>query len=318
MNSDLQELQDLYRIELGSAALTYLEIGLALFHGYEPDYPQYRVDMRADLDRRPALGNLAVAVELMLKAFVASKHLSLLFKNLSLEMRTILTCPDGLPADFNWRSIDKDLRLAYSIEFEECISIFRLFFPEWRWLESYLKLLKRARNASLHAFLPSFQQYELEHAARVALQVYEILEEAQLFGKSSYKYTSLDELFINRYDDEKVQRVRNEIDRAEKRSKTLDNSCSQITHALGDWKHFVISCPICGCDCMLEGNTERLPNPFDDIQRLSFYADSLKCSHCGLTLNDSQELGLAGIDWSFDRSDELDIYNRDQGDHIQE
>ena len=66
-------LQTDFKKQLGQAALDYLRAGLSLFHQYrkESDYviPQ------------AALGNISIAVELMLKAFIASKNLLLLFNN---------------------------------------------------------------------------------------------------------------------------------------------------------------------------------------------------------------------------------------------
>jgi hypothetical protein len=317
MNNNLQELQDLYQTELGNAALTYLEIGLAVFHGWDPELTGSRVRLESDFHPHPqaALGNLAIAVELMLKAFIASKHLSLLFKDpkdLPLETRTILTCSDTLPPNFNWRAFGIELRSSYkTIDLGECISIFYVFYPEQRWLESDLKLLRSARNASVHAFLPSFQQYELEQAARVALRIHDVLQEAQVFEHDGYEYSDFDKLFVDRFDKEQIRRVRSKIDEATKLSKSIDDSSIRIIHALGDWDHFVIPCPVCRCDCMLAGDTHMLTSSFDeDRPSLSFAAGSLQCSHCGLALNNSGELRLAGVGLFYNRSDELDLYLR--------
>ena len=67
------------------------------------------------------------------------------------------------------------------------------------------------------------------------------------------------------------------------------------------------ACPVCDSDGILTGDSEIDP-PVDDQSDpfLSFTAYSFECDECGLVLNDTQEIELAGMDVAYDRNDELD------------
>ena len=110
------------------AALGYLILGLRNFFS-EQKQPSY-------VGHQATIGNLAIAVELMLKSYIVRKNLLLLFKNLPVEVRVLMTNPESLPDSFNWQSLEIELRAAsyQTIGLDECISLFYLFFPEQkRW-----------------------------------------------------------------------------------------------------------------------------------------------------------------------------------------
>jgi hypothetical protein len=144
-------LQNEHRRQLMEAAIDYLRTGLNLFHEYRKkekatsEHFPPPVIGREHNNPQAALGNLAISVELMLKAIIAGKHLLLLFeKSLPLEYRVLLTSPDDLPPDFNWRAFDMDLRSANyrAIEFDECVSTFYVLFPSLKQsLQPHLRLL---------------------------------------------------------------------------------------------------------------------------------------------------------------------------------
>lgn len=82
------------------------------------------------------------------------------------------------------------------------------------------------------------------------------------------------------------------------------------------WEHKVITCPICSSDAILSGETDVVhwnPDQYREIppHSLGFFPDSFQCDECGLTLDDYDELNLAGISTDFDdfdRTDELEEY----------
>src|SRR3989339_1363431 len=109
--------------ELKNSAVSYLKAGLEIFH---------KTNKAGSWSSQPALGNLGIAVELMLKAFIVKNNPLLLFKGLPIELQVLFTCPDSLPRDFNWRLFDIDLRsFKYETkELNECISAFYVLLPE--------------------------------------------------------------------------------------------------------------------------------------------------------------------------------------------
>ncbi len=303
----ISDLQKNYQKELGQAALDYLKTGLSLFH-------QYR-RMSDYTSPQAALGNLAIATELMLKTFIASKSLALLFKGFPLELRVLWLCPDHLPESFSWRPFDIDVRSARTdaIELGECISVFFLFFPELKQsLEGHFKLLTAYRNASVHLILPSFHRYELQRTAYVALQVHDSIQKTKTLGPVGHHHSNEDKRFLATFKEEQIKSVKQRIDDAKTKSKRLTGRESEdILSQVDYWENYVIRCPICGNNSLLAGDTESRTLA-DGGEGLDFSPYSFICDACGLELNDTNEMTLAGIPTYIDRSDEYEEYLRDQ------
>lgn len=308
--------------ELTRSAIGYLKSGLELFHK-ERTRPHSCIE--------PAIGNLAIAVELMLKTLAVKNNPLLLFKGLPLEVRTLFACPNALPEkDFNWRPYDIDLRsFNYeTVDLNELIKLFYILFPNQRQaLRPCFSLLSRCRNASLHSSLPSFQCYELERTAYLALQVFQLLDELETFGRifefsdgsknfmrNSYVLTDKDKKFLSSFEEERAERVKNKVEEAKRKSKELDHRSINIP-IVDDWNLYTTACPICGSEGVLTGETEinyeelhdEFPHPY-----LLFLADTFECGECGLTLDDAKELELAGMDICYDRPEsDMDKWERD-------
>jgi hypothetical protein len=112
--------------EIATSGLGYLRVGLELLH-------EERKSASAVIE--PAIGNLAIAIELMIKAFLAKNNLVLLFINLPLWLRILFTCPENIPADsLNLRHLDTELcSFKYkTIELNEVIANFYIVFPKHR------------------------------------------------------------------------------------------------------------------------------------------------------------------------------------------
>jgi hypothetical protein len=323
VRNHISRLQSEHQRQLREAAIDYLRTGLDLFRRYRRktaiDHPQPIIVVDPEYNNpQAALGNLAISVELMLKAIIAGKSLLLLFKNLPLEFRVLLTLPDNLPPDFNWRAFEMDLRSANckAIEFDECVSIFYVFFPSLKQsLQSHLKFLSGLRNASVHSILPPFSRFEVERAAYVAIHVHKVLNDTldtsglDFLSYTGYVLSDEDRDFVATFQGERLNRVKKKIDDAKKDSKRLAGQ--RVTRTTDDWDHYVTSCPICDNDVVLEGCTkeDEIRYGEDDFEMmLRFFPSSYRCPECGLTLDDFDELQIAGIPIQFDRSDEIDEY----------
>jgi rubredoxin len=174
---------------------------------------------------------------------------------------------------------------------------------------SFSKMRSLRQAASIHLLLPSFHKYELDRVAYVALRVHDALEAAKAL-RFHYVHSEEDKGFLTTFQEERVERVNKEIDSAKDRSKRLTGRKSHILLTEVDWESFVISCPVCGNDAFLDGDTELKYCSPDGEEILEFLPSSFCCNECGLTLNDFDELQLAGIPTRFDRSDEMDEYVR--------
>ncbi len=311
MRDYLAKLQAQYTEQFVRAASEYFDTGLGLLHRH-----------RAASDStspQAAIGNLAVAVELILKAFIASKHLVLLFKGLPLEVRTLLLCSVCLPEDFSLRALDIDLKSATytTLEFDECIAVFYLFFPELKQqLQSHLRFMSKARNASLHSFLPSFQKYELDRAAYATLRVFDALKTTKGLTYLGQRWSERDSEFMAEFQESRLERVQKAIEAAKEHARKLTGKPSSIAAISNHWETQITTCPICGSDAVLIGFTQRFksePNREGQIPlpSLAFFPDSFQCAECGLTLADYDELKLAGIPTDFyryDRSGEIERF----------
>jgi hypothetical protein len=292
---------------LTMGASAYLKTGMSLLHD----------ELKARSYLQPAVGNLGIAVELMLKLLIANANPLLVFRELPQELRVLFAAPQSLPADFNWRLHDIDLRAFThkTIELEECIGLFYILAPQHRQLlQPYFRLLSRCRNCSIHAALPAFQRYDLERTGYLALKLLEILKMHKVV---SYEYmlSKKDERFLSSYLEARTERVRKAVEAAKTRSKELSEEESEERDA-ETWEEFVIECPICGCPSLLGGSTELSGEEDEDGMpqaTLEFKADSFKCNGCGLVLNDVEELRLAGMGLVYGRGEDMEKWLEDFG-----
>jgi hypothetical protein len=299
MEKYVEKIQRQYTKDLLEPALDYLKIGLELFHQRK----------HLNLNFQVVMGNLSIAIELMLKAFLSSKNLSLLFKDIPLELKILFTCVKDIPNTFNWRKHDIELRSGTykAIGFNDCISCFYTFFPDIKQsLHSHLKFLSKYRNTSVHFVFPSFQKYEIERVVFVALKVFLTIKQTEVYKFGYYQLNDDDEKFLKQFDEKRIERVKKKIEEAKIKARKISHKESSIS--IEGWESYVTDCPLCGSDAILEGYTEEHTEEAEDGYPepcLKFFAYTFKCEECGLSLDDSEELSLAGKDIVYDRSDEL-------------
>jgi len=294
--------RELY-IDLQSSASGYLRAGIKMF---------YDLRTYSWVSIQPAVGNLGIAIELMLKALIVKKNPIFIFKGLPCELQALFVCPEALPKDFSWRPFDIDLRLSNKYdtkELNDCISLFGMFHPEYKQeLSSHFQLLSRCRNTSVHFIMPSLQRYELERIAYLALRLATITESARVLSKDDTK-------FLSEFKAERIERVKKKIEEAREKAKRI-TSTGEALVGEDDWGSYLTECPVCKTDGILSGGTELGYDRADDEgdipdERLDFFADSFTCEECGLKLDDSEELRLAGMELFYDRSEDLDAWHRE-------
>ena len=180
-------------------------------------------------------------------------------------------------------------------------------------LGSHLRFLSRHRNTCVHAALPDFREYEMERTVFLFLTLVEHLkkEEPELLKYASLGDDKMNKKFLERFDEERLKRVHSEIEAAREKAKKLTEKF-KLPFTTGAWHKFPVKCPVCGSDGVLTGETE--PEKYDlngegkwVVSTILFFTgETFKCEQCGLTLNDFDELKIAGIDPDVDRSDESD------------
>jgi hypothetical protein len=300
MKAYLEQLREHLQKELAKNAMDYLQNGLSLFN---------RNTLRG---KQVVIGNLSIAIELMIKALIAKYHPVLLFKELPIEIKVLFICPEIETTGAHWRRFDIDIRSSTfkTIELDECISVFYVLFSKKKQLyQPYFRLLANCRNVSIHASMPSFQKYDLERTVYLALDVYQLIKDQGVFGVYSYSVTKADKAFLGSYDTERAERVRRKIEAAKKKSKEITHE--ECLVSIEGWEQFVTKCPVCNSDGVLEGYTEPwmdATSEYIEESGLTFSANSFKCDECGLVLDDVAELSLAGMDDTYDRSKDADKY----------
>lgn len=303
-NTYLENVQNVYAMDLAKIALDYLELGLTEFHRRRnSDYLHFQV----------ALGNLSIAIELMLKAYLAKRNPILILRDIPDELRTALTCSNDIPDSFDWSKYDFEIRtyLYKTIEFDECISRFYTFFPNLKHeFNPYFRAISKNRNQSIHFIFPMFQKYDFDRTAYLAINLFKTIENENIFTFSHYYLSKDDRKFITDFKEIRIEKVKKAIEEA----KSKFRKGVEIINAKPKyWEDYQTECPICGNLAMLYGNTEFRAEDGEDGPEpiLDFTADSLLCNTCGLKLDDQEELRLAGIGIEYDRSEDVNEWLAD-------
>gem|GEM_PF-824267 len=295
---------------LARAAMDYANVGLNLYHSSKKLGP-----MKIQL----TIGNLAISVELMIKTYLFKQDPTLIYKNLPLELQIALKVPGKMPTKFPWKVHETELKGSghKTIELTDCINCFAILFPdEKQQLGAHLRFLARARNVAVHSVLPAFQQYELDRSIYVMLSMHEVLtkNDGKMFHYFKLDQNDKNKAFLKTFDELRINRVHKVIEGAKKKAKTLGTTRAPLV--VTDWNFMATECPICGNDALLVGDTQHEvieldPEGFGEHD-LAFAAESFECESCGLKLEDTKELELAGIETTLDRSAELDRWFGEQ------
>jgi len=289
--------------DLRSSARSYHNIGFDVFHESR---------MKRWVDFQPAIGNLCISVELLLKAVVAEKALAMLYSGLPDEVKLLLCYPESLTKDHNSASYISDLKsFSYkAIELDKSISLFHHFYPELKQeFKSLFSSLAAIRNISVHASVPDFQKYELESIAYHSTKLFQKIAELKIFKFFVHQIDKKTENFIKYYEEEKVKKVKSALENSRKKVKS--GKIEEQSFCSNDWETMSLECPICWKDGTCSGETEETSD--NDGRYLTFQCESFSCEACGLELEDFEELQLAGLETSIDRTDEVDQWCEEHG-----
>lgn len=305
----VDNLRDQVSRDLRSSARSYYTIGIDVFHESR---------MRSWIDFQPAIGNLAISVELLLKAVIAKKTIKMLYSNLPDEAQLLLCYPESLSKEHNSTSYLNDLKnfSFKAIEIDKAISLFYHFYPEVKKeYKQFFSSLSAVRNISVHASVPDFQKYELERVAYFSTKLFSTISNLKIFKEFSLQIDRKTENFLKYYEDEKVKKVKVALDRA--RDVVKRGKVAEPIYYSEDWEMMHHTCPICDNTGVYSGETEDSSD--EDGITLTFQCVSFSCEACGLELEDYEELELAGMETAIDRDGDVEQWAHDHGydDHYE-
>lgn len=296
--------------KLEENSISFLIAGLDLLeqklNGSKPD--------SCFLSVQTIIANLCIAIELMLKTIIARDAFAFLYESLPDELFMELAYPEACKCKSNSHVIEmQKFNTKYkTIDFNKSVERFIVIFPETRKVfHSYLSEISQIRNQSVHACIPKATDYYIFYALYTALELYQFLREQGLYEIYPLEIDASSLLKI--YEDDKVTRVKRAIATAQNtiKGKFMDDKEPDV---LEDWEHYAIHCPICNAEAIVEGFTD-----FDNDDShifLTFYSGSFECYNCGLKLLDIQELKIAGIEITYDRSDEKNSWIKEHQEEL--
>jgi len=301
MKEFVDGLRKKFSEELGRTSGEYLKTGLDMFHNCREKESEYG---------QAAVGNMTVALELMLKSYIAVKSLSSIFRDLPPEMRVFLSNPESVPRFFKWRNYDIDIRSDKykTLDLNECFDVFYMLFPHMKQtLMPHIALLTRWRHPSLHGIMPDLNRYEFERIGYAVLSIAEALRGDKSYDFPWYSLSEYDTEFMRIFDTQRMERVEHALKQASSMAKEItgDSLRTVVAH---NWDTFVTVCPVCRASGLLKGYTELAVGEDEDgpYPNLDFFATTFRCEECELILYDSEELHLANMNTLYDRSNEIE------------
>lgn len=314
-SEQLHDTHQSYVDQLTASAVAFLYVGIGNY-----DWAAEEADSGG---AQAAIANLTIATELLAKAFLAERDLSLVIANPTLAMRALCACPDSLPADFRAREhLDAALfDSSKTKEFDEVLQGVYLFLPAVKTeLEFALKRFRIYRNTALHSAIREFDPFRGLLVAWATLKFFKAVSATGLrFDGDELPERGLK--IIADFETARMTRLSGSIERAQKVAENLP--VEVFTPELADPTRAILeSCPVCGRPAVLNGETETdLDDDYFDEWGLRptpivgfFHAQALTCPTCGLRLDGELELRELGLNTVFDVTQQLAVWAAEHDD----
>lgn len=303
----LSEVQTRYAAQLSSAARAYFIQGLDSF-----DWSSEGGDAG---HAQAAIGNLAVAVELLAKAFLARQALPLVMAGPTAALTALCACPSSLPEDFAATA-----HLVTSLydggktkQFREAIAAVYIFLPAIRGdLDFALRRFAEHRNAALHTALPGVDRFQMLQVAWTAIKFFEAIGEASGAGSLNVDYLpDRAKSVVKDFEIARMKMLSEAVELARRRAENLAEATLVVVQ--DPRVEAEAPCPVCGNQALLKGDIEGdFDEDMDEDMRVRivpvvgiFHARSLECPSCGLRLDGVAELEELGVESRFDITAEL-------------
>ncbi|OIQ17220.1 MAG: hypothetical protein BM556_13485 [Bacteriovorax sp. MedPE-SWde] len=281
----VKEYKERYIKQLCKSSASYFEIGAELFHEAENGEREHTESI---------LGNVCIAVELAMKAYLANKSLTLVYEKLPDKLHITLLCQDEFLLTDSWSDILNDK--MRSISFDRCIVLISTILSdkskECSVFSKYISELKSVRNNSVHSVMSVDNPVVFIATIFSSMKVLEILlagipEDTGLHDMWK-DYSESD--FYNNQNEKLLAKVKGKINTA-RNSKKFN---TQIPLVQNEFEEVLYDCPACSSKALLSGTIYRT-DAVSEFDPVVLYTEKLKCNSCTLLLDDYEELELAKI-----------------------
>jgi len=256
-----------------------------------------------------AIGNICIAVELVIKSFAAKIHPLLLFKNLPEDLRLYLLNSEKPPESLkinNRVALFSKLDEFETIDFSKCISLIDTYKPVfYKEFKNYFKDIVIIRNNCIHSSFHEYNKIHYDRFAYLAILLFEVLNE-DICSPSIKSLLSLENIirFKTIYKDAIAQRLHEKIIQARQKKAEKDNSIVTICDPFSEYPY---ECPICESSIIINGSTNAHYQVDEDGMpvdvELYFEPENFICKKCGLEIDDFEEFLLLDMDTDYDLSD---------------
>ncbi|WP_412470323.1 MULTISPECIES: hypothetical protein [unclassified Halobacteriovorax] len=274
-----------YVFKLCKSATSYFELGMERFLEAEKGDKDYSESI---------LGNICIAIELSMKAYLANKSLALVYERLPDKLYITLLCEDEFQLSDSWSDILND-RLK-SITFDRSIKLIETILENSsknnEIFKKHISELKHIRNNAVHSVLNVVNPVVYISTMYSAIKVIEVL----LTGIPSdsdlhdvWKGYSQSAFYINQ-NEIILAKVKGKINNARslKKYNPVSNKVDNI------FEEVLIDCPACSNKAILKGNAYK-PSFANEFDRIQLYSESVECKSCSLVLDGYEELEIAKI-----------------------
>lgn len=191
--------------------------------------------------------------------------------------------------------------------------MFYLLYPESKSeFKPYLDLISGIRNNSVHALINFEEKFVIERILYIALRILDFLGTKNLFSEANLLI--IDKTFLSEYDFKRYERVKKEFQKVKENLAHVP--VIPPTLDIFSWDKYIIKCPVCHSDSLLDGYSESESEKDEDDDTytlwLWFILEKFKCDQCGLELMDSKELQLSWLETGYDRCTDVDQWIMDE------
>lgn len=286
--------------ELSWSAIEYFKIGIRFIDEREKylSSTKYRV----------AIGNMSIAIELMLKSYLVEIHPLTILTGIPEELRLYLLNEENEIDGINFykyiKIMNHKLNLK-TIELQKVVSMFLKYESNVKQeLNNYLRKMIKLRNESIHGTNIDVTRIEFEKIAYLTIKIFEKMSKHEYFKQHRKLIVNKKiDSFIKQYDKNLIDNLDKKVEKA--KTNTKGTAEKKIITILSSLSEYVINCPICNNSAILGGYTdgEKKDEQYPEETDLVFYAETFKCEFCGLSLDDYEELLLLDIDTVLDNND---------------
>jgi len=285
-------LNDSLSKDLCHSAFRFIKKGIPQF---------YELESGSSGDYQTPTGNLAIAIELMLKALTAKISFHAIFKNVPQSL--LLRISKGEPLKISERRQFENFDFK-SILFNQAKGFVRTNYTEFSVIKNLIKVVREVRNKSFHSSLNTMEKFYLFRIFYLVVKLADLCVSKGCTDISIIE--EKDRIFIEKIDNDKLDDLTKRINQARKKAESIDHFVITIPNSNEpDWDKMQGECSICRCNGEFFGDTNLVGK---GLQLLIFKPLAFRCFECGLQLKDEYELDMLHYALRIRRDEDLGAY----------